>query len=508
MNILGQSFSRFVYAFTFSPATFGERVTAVNAARRESPTPLWGTASFPEDDLMPHVADFLNSDEHATAFAWELDPNLGLQSFDGLGAKGRWSMALPGGRELPFCIDGVQLVLFRLGIGFLVWDVCPDVERLPEGTDPLAAWLDFLHYFRRIRGGGAPALSARRKTGPDQWAPFFPFTSAPANPQAGQASRYLQDLNAPLLDHARLPDDRDQWWEEIYARGYMIPYFYLVVAADGAIDVPVLLYRLRNFFHSRQEIFPTDGDMAADHPSLLPYARNQFFVCAMEGGGFLAVDPPDTPFFRQTLRDHVRKQYYLLFLLALNQRFTLMRLHHRVATEWVAEKDPAREEPQFEGIYQELLEFDAREYFVQVMQKEHHHRCYRKWQEVFQVSVLHEQMTGQVHRMYSYLSGRRSERIEKLQELEKQRSESTQRSIVYLTFGVGVPALVCSFLGINMVPFTSKEGLHWYIAVSLVGAALVVAFTAMVLMIRRQSKTRCEADPGAGKAARPRRTGI
>ncbi len=223
------------------------------------------------------------------------------------------------------------------------------------------------------------------------------------------------------------------------------------------------LYRLRNFFHAGQSLVPSAADLRLDHPALLSYADRMWFSLTLEGGGFVAFAAPDTPFWSTTMPNHLDEQYFLLFLLALHQRFTLMDLSDQVCSGWLS-ADGGQAEAHFAALRETLLEFTARGYFNQVMQRHHHHRCFRAWQDVFETERLYREVTDEVRELHGMLLMRKTERIQRLAEEQRrmldaqaqaeavreraaqERSERIGTWLGGIAFLLGFPSLVLSFL--------------------------------------------------------------
>jgi hypothetical protein len=167
------SLVQFVYPFLFEAKTLERRKEAVSKVQwkgRDSFLPVWQKERFPREDLLAHVERYLNPPEDTTptALLWTMDNNA-LQSPSGLGGSAHWFLTLDR-KEIPFQLTDVQLSLFRVGVGFLT------VSAKPKSQE-IADWLDFLHYFRFIRGqrrDQGVGLRMERRTGKDQVSPFFP----------------------------------------------------------------------------------------------------------------------------------------------------------------------------------------------------------------------------------------------------------------------------------------------------------------------------------------------
>jgi len=236
-------------------------------------------------------------------------------------------------------------------------------------------------------------------------------------------------------------------------------------------DIAELLYRVRNFFPSERVIQPAPDDLRFDHPSLLAYAERMWFVFSLEGGAFVAVNAPETDFFRRELPSHLRNEYFLLFLLTLHQRFALMSLSQQVSEHWLRGDEGERAKA-FERIRDTLLEFTARGYFSQAMQREHHHRVYQRWQEIFQLERLYQEVSDEVREMHEFLQMRQSKKLEE--------------RLNFLTFVIGIPALLFGFLSINLYRITAKEeGLSIWWALVLAASAFFVGLIFWRWMLRR-----------------------
>jgi hypothetical protein len=471
-----QSFVRFVYSFVFAPEHFAAVVTNLNAAqmplREGRPAKVWETARFPEADLLPHVARYLNApdEKDSTVKIWKLGNDV-WNSFEGFGSKADWTLHVTQSDdqgvsrklEIAFEFKEIELSLFRTGVGFVT------VEAAPK-SDVLADWHNFIHFFRFV-DRKTVTLAGERKVGRTDSEPFFPpFAVANGDRQN------LKQIICALLTVAGTNCD------EVFIPDQLLPYVSLFIKDSVVADDYDLIYKTRNFFHSEQGKTPAPNDLDAHHPTLLEYARRQWQIFTLDGSSFVAFDAPDTDFFRNTLPSHLRHQYFLLFLLALQQRFALTNFSSRVSEYWLM-RDDDRRAAMFERIRQDFFDFTARGYFIQVMQREHHHRCYVRWQEKFQVERFFCEVREKVREMNDYLQSERSRRIEQLaaeqkvlaeeQKEEAQNREQRQKEeaeklarqhenrialiglLLALTFGI--PSLVVSFLGINLNKISVKE---------------------------------------------------
>ena len=403
---------------------------------------MWEPRAFPTDDLLSEVADFVAppAGSLVSAGRWRVGDTV-LRSPSGLGGGARhpgadWTLTTRRG-TIPFLIESIELALFRHGVGFVV------VSALPVSTQ-LSDWFTFLHFFRYVHGRRASEVGAVRTTAGTATEPRCGRPSSQSSAAVSSDSEephVFGEVIDHLLSTAALADERPRWWDEIFVPGMMLPHVALFVDQCPVDDTPIHLHRLRNFFHADQAVHPSPEELALVDPGLLPYAANQWFFYSLNGGGFLACDAPQTPFFRSTLPEHLTGAYLLMFLLALDQRFTLMLLSQDVSREWVgggAGVDAAKVAA-FRRIRDALLAFTAQGYFAQTMQEEHHHRSYERWQAVFQLERLYRNVADEVREMYGDLELRARDRAEAVARERQRQAENLDRRLTVVTWLLGIP---------------------------------------------------------------------
>ena len=431
IRLAAGTFSLFIYPFSFEREQFDALVHSTQQASwkiNQQSVKIWACDRFPQDELLPQVSNYLipTNASNETACLWKLESQA-LASLQTLGMgknnPAQWTVNTPYG-GIRFEIDHIKLILFRIGIGFLTLSVVPQ-------ADTLATWFDFMHYFRFSNGSRHVNLSVQQKTGQDQFAPFFPPV---CNHPAGQPG-LLAEIISAILSTTAGTEAAAAWWRDIFVPGQLLPYAGLFVEGDeSGLEVPKLAYRLQNFFHSEQTLDLTKEDQEMDKPTIVPYVGNQWFLYSLEGSAFFAYNPPQTTFFKQTLPEHLQNQYFILYLLALHQRFALIDLSTGIADQWLqsasaAPIDLQRREQAFQKIREAFFLFNARGYFYQVGQKEHHHRCYKGWQQVFQLEYLYNDLRNKINDMYEYLMLVKSERLQALAEIERVQAEKERNEL-------------------------------------------------------------------------------
>lgn len=500
------SFVSFLYPFRFESSTYNDLISKTNslkATTKQGEQPLWIRNEFVEDDLLPHVARYLNTpdDASSTSRLWRMNATA-LNSPAFLGGYADWELHTPQG-NFRFVLKSFKLILFRAGVGFLGLRVELESESLPD-------WQNFIHYSRYLRRSNQVRLRVMRRSGVDAatrqpiYEPYSPpILEKTATDSPGEFA--LGEILSELLNRLA-PAEKQQWWQEVFVAGQLIPFVVLCVNQLPSDQTPGLLYTTRNFFHSGQGLHPAGEDLRADHHSLLPYAERQWFTSSLDGGAFVGVDMPVTPFFQHTLMGHLRKQYFLLFVLAQHQRFVLINLSNQVSQHWLHSDDIVRAGA-FERIRDALLDFTARGYFAQVMQREHHHRYYRKLQNEFDLDRLYREVRDEVTEMHHYLQMKRTAYLQELAEAQKKEGEEQraqmeavaaeearrdrrlEKRISLIGLVIGAPVLIISFLGINLVGLTTtSEGLKPLKALLLIAGLSAILIAAVIVLMWASSR--------------------
>ena len=495
-----RSFAYFVYPFVFNhppdqASPFESLARQIDTASFQGKN-VWGKCAFPPADLMPHVGRFLNPPDSAdqagrapTARMWKLSD--GLAEEYGLDRRAMWRLSFRN-REIPFRFGetgdtkfAIRLALFSIGIGFVTINAAPQSEDLGD-------WLDFIHAFRFLRGRRGVTARAEKRTGKDQVTPFTPVGVTTHG--TDYAFPFMELVEGLLrVGVAAQPP----WWRPVFVPDSALPYVSIFLGETSDEARPAVLYRTRNFFHSEQVIHPTAEDLRVDHPMNLAYAGNQSFLFSLNGGAYVAFPPHDTTFFRETLPDHLRNTYFLAFLLVLHQRFALAMLSEQVVQHGLVGSDEEQENA-FERIRDSLLLFTARGYFAQAMQSDHHHRYYRKWQEVLQIPQLYDEVRNEVRDMYERATLRLRKQDDEREKREEEREKRFEKLLTILGAVFIVPSLILSFLGVNLRGMTSgDEGLAWHSVALLVVASMGVGGLLLSLLTRRLGRGD-DKSPGRG----------
>lgn len=499
MNLSEGSFINFVYPFLFDAESFTHHASSFELGKISNGRHqynVWKKHKLDTSEMLAHVAQQIQPDlDTSSVRLWEVTKGaLDLIAGD----EAEWRLKAGNKVDVPFIINSISLMLIRGGVGFITFNA------FPRGGD-CSHWFDFLHYFRFIGGRQRTSVTAPIFDETSALAPYlrgwkaYDIGNAPSStdPVICAGKHTFNEIVAALLRTGSSVPKRgsnvEDWWSEVFIQGQMLPFATLLFDDVVAGEEPQIIYRVRNLFGQRQELYPAPGDLRLDHDSLLEYALGQWFVFTLDGGAFVGFDVPKDKanFFRGTLINHLRDQYFVLYQFALYQRFALISMSSQVARNWVGikdkrEKGAKRRVEAFQLIRDNLLEFTARGLFTHIMQREHHHRVYRKWQEVFQVRDLYGEVRDEVQEMHNYLTMQRSSAEQR----------TTQR-IQWIIGSLGVISVVIGFLGINLQGVTvSGDGLPFRVALLMVlegtievGIPFALVMFLVVLALRRLRDT-------------------
>ncbi len=282
------------------------------------------------------------------------------------------------------------------------------------------------------------------------------------------------DVIRSLLGQIRVDSAEGNWWQHGYLDGQMLPFVVLFVRSENvaADTYSRTLYRLGNFFRAGQGINPTTEELSPLRSHVLAYADRHHFTFAVEGAAFLAWNSPSNPFFEEDLPSHLKDQYFLLYLIALQERLSLFQISRHVSDRWL---DAACREraAAFDQIQQMFLEFTARGYFAQATQRSHHQRFYQRCMRVLEVPELFSEVDGEIGEMAS------AARLQLDRELSS--AQSWLGTVVGLIgVVVGAPSLALAIMGLDVAEWPAPWSL-WQVAGVTVGAAALVGTLVIAL---------------------------
>jgi hypothetical protein len=410
-----QSFLRFVMPVAFPEQgrqghQFEQRVGKIAASGK------WELLKGESQAFLPHVRMHLNSvrwgqgrtDGNSQDGMPGLDPSVAFgYTFTDVGTGGlplphaSFSFRVPNSqRRVAADITGAQLGIFRLGVGFVSLEISPRSDRLSD-------WLDALHFLRFYRGRGEPLLPVGHKARHD--AADVLRAENFLGPLLAEATLDSEVLSFPAWSNG-VRRGNGHRVREPYVPGELLTYVALFVDGVPEEEQQRLLHHVFYRFRSTAESEP--GEEYDESNWCLPYQKDQQFLNSIQGSAFVAFDAPLTRFNTETLPSHLGTTYFVLFMLALLQRFALDQLSELVASSTGhvlddTERSKARRElERVTALDSRLLDFTGRCYFVQVSQMEHHHRYYARLRDVNQIEDRYREVTEEVHALRAHASSR------------------------------------------------------------------------------------------------------
>jgi|GEM_PF-3896438 len=438
MFVSKDSFILFVFPFHFHAEDYD---LLRNVLQSEPQASDWGIQAFPESDLLVSslCRQLSRHGSEDPLSSWKMSGDA-THAWGGYGSK--WQLCTGRKSRVPFRFESVRLHLFQTGFGFLVTEVVSE-------SNEFASWLDLLHFFRFADGARGVRLHAERNL---------------ENSTSSEAIEFEYDgtFEELISDTLRTLLARDGWWSPTFNRHRLIPFYSLALENSDDDDAMKHLYQLRNLFPSHTHLHPSSVDISTDHPGNRPYAHNQWFVFSLEGGGLHARNRPENPFFSSTLVAHLKNEYMMLFLLTLHQRFHLHKLTHDVAVSWL-DNDDASSRASLNVLLDADLWYSTNYRFSQVAYSDHYQNFYSKWQSVFRIKDMSEEVKSKLSELNSHLQAAETQRIE-------------NKLTAYGAL-VGLPSLAAAILALNVAGFTPSPG--W----NLQQTAVVLAISAILGLV-------------------------
>jgi hypothetical protein len=293
-----------------------------------------------------------------------------------------------------------------------------------------------------------------------------------------------------LLETVKMPEASGTWWRDAFIPGQLLAFAVVFGATEGEApsDAPVgrMLFHIRNYFRAEQGANAHPSELDTDRVDLLPYARDHYFTFSSEGGGFFGGNLPPTHFFQNDLPSHLRDQYFLLYLLALLQRFALLRLSREVSDRWL-DGNVRNRVAAFAEMDERFLEFTARGHFALASQRGHHQRFYRKWLETLRVERLYDEVAAEIRSMASYCQRWTAQEIE-----HSQRLLATMLGAVGLF--LGAPSLIVAVMALPMRGWQDRGGwlveeiLWWAFGVGWACSAILFGGWWLARLARRRKR--------------------
>ena len=500
-------FTRFVYPFAFAEETFaGFSPASAGVWDELGDRHRKRLAEF----LLPHVVSFLapQDAEARDCRSFSLK-NLNHNAFRYL-SLGRGSLILgthhlePGTSAIrrhyafQFTFETVELYLFQPGTGFLVLETelkqsdirrtrgsgdAEEVDRERRLKNQLTAedLIQFNYAMRSLVGGRQPIRPCKRDDSREGAGPPEGTEGAKSGPSDLPLSKYgMRDVVDGLMASTGFSVKGTE-----VPLTHLIGFTYLRALPYDESRIMEDLFRLRRFF--RDSYPPSDEHLQIEgNPEIVRTFANITFGLSLEGGAVLALDTGHK--FVEEFQSRVRNRYFVGFLLALQQQFTLRWLAHEVGTvqgRLHGDATDNKERRKIRTLRNRILHFVLRCRFTQISGITMHNLVYERWRDVLRIEPLLGELKGEVDELDELL--RREEADD-----EEERQWQTNRRLDFL-----LPiALLTGAFGMNISEldnsFSVKSVLFW------VTAAIGILLWAGLFFMGKRPRRRRKQKPASG----------
>jgi hypothetical protein len=438
-----QSSIRLIYSFQADPSV----LMRVRSACANNPN-QWKDvriSALGEGSLTGHAAELLEQlHDDAPLAVYEFVRSRREKADPCWPSNANWSVGNRNDlRAVELNFETPQLWLFDIGLGYVVFDA-------KVGGTKASDWLSALHHLRH--------LSPRRKSRPLEF--DLPVTTQ-VDGLRGLIHRLLESLLPSL----------PAWWQPIDMKEQLRSFAALYVNRSSMS--PVETEFERRFLYQVCELAPPDRPFALPAETEKDYlrgehycyARGAHFVASREGCAFVALDADlDQPFWSETMPNHLRRLYFVTYLLTHYQRQAIETLRRRVSR---AGRDQDISPVEWRDIQRLSASVKSHGYFVEVAQSNNHARFERMVRGLAQVDRLFELTTKAVDEITGL----------KLEEHERHKAEAQRvhaRTMAHKqrlwTIGgaaVAFASLALTFLNVNISSLTDGEGMQLWLVLAL-----------------------------------------
>ena len=351
-------------------------------------------------------------------------------------------------QEHPMFLEDVTLLVTNMSVGFLIFQLQRGGVR-PTYIDQMNATLFFRLLAPMYRGFSMPEMIV--------------------DSQHFQIPQLLVHLLAEFSpDPTIRPPTSCDWRKHLpiqasYDDRMMVYTFSCIKHQTCLSDRERTLQVLERYAFSR-----FDDDLSTkppNHPQedeTQQWLSQRWQTLSKEGTSLVAFDT--SPFHREFLGTYHRTYYFDIFLLATLQRTALLRLFERLsdirsltAFSWKSQKTLRR-------LRKAILLFKNQSWFSQITHRERGLVLWRRWQRVFEVQALMQEVNEQSKELSTYLQDRARQQVE-----------------WGVRLGGLLGALLPAIFGLRVVlgdaPWVNT--LRWGLALGVIAATAIVAYVVL-----------------------------
>jgi|GEM_PF-6738499 len=212
--------------------------------------------------------------------------------------------------------------------------------------------------------------------------------------------------------------------------------------------------------------------------------ENTVLLASLKGGGAFSFYESDSK--KRSPKNFISAHYYGI-LFPLYQRVTLIDFSHRLSNTFSIEhiyfnkKTKSNRLAEFEDLLEEFGAFSTKCWFPELSDNEVRNTAYKKWQEIFGVVSLFENVRNQLHDIVDYFN------VKDLKNDE--RNQKLQNTLIFILTLIFIPLnFFVGFMGMNIKIFTGS-GLS-VVNTFLLGILITVICSVIIVAVYRLVSSR------------------
>ncbi|WP_442596639.1 hypothetical protein [Neobacillus sp. D3-1R] len=238
--------------------------------------------------------------------------------------------------------------------------------------------------------------------------------------------------------------------------------------------LPTYLYEMRKSF--TQNYLPSKWDLDTENnPDIFQAFENSYWGVSLEGLSniaFLTGDKETDQFFEKSFFDNLEQTYFYLYLLVLQQKYTLLKLSIEAGSlhEHISKLTVSEQSETVNNFKERVIRFIVRGNYRQASYITHHADLYKIIRQRLGIDELLEELHNELEALSSF--------IDIKEDREHRKKEASTNLMIQLITLVFLPISVLSgIFGMN-IPFITQHStnLHFFYALILFYFPCVLAF--------------------------------
>lgn len=390
--------------------------------------PNFAEKKVSKDNVFDHVAKLITSQtdvEGRIGKAFVLPKNkrkpVGLPNFDQV------LTLTTKGDEYLFKIDEINLYLFETQVGFLTYQVSI-LDKDPERPPSIQRYIESTYHLKR-----------------------FYYSSYKLSSTDGEV--FLENVTTQLLDSLTI----ESYFEKQDRAHHSISFSAVLLGTlkeEEEKRIPEYLFQMRKSF--TDSYLPSKYDLDIDNNSSIfqPFGNSIWGVSmeAISNIAFLTGEDKTDKFFQNGFFNNLERTYFYLYLLALQQKYTLLKLSVAAGSlhEQISELTLAKQSETVNLFKERVIRFLVRSNYKQVSYVTHHADLYKTIRSQLGIDDLLEEINSEVEALSSF--------IDIKEERENRKKETRMNNLIqFITLAFLPITVLTGIFGMNIPPFTGMK---------------------------------------------------